>query len=92
MAAVPPSHLHERVDRALAELDRIRGSRVSQLNPRALADESSLLEGAYGKDAEEAPARLRAVETAVDALQSELDRAGDSLEALAKRSAVGTGS
>jgi hypothetical protein len=90
MAEVPRSHLQDRVDRALAALDRIRGSRVSQLTSRALADEIGRLEAAYGKDADGALARMRAVEAALDELQFGLDRAAEALEALAKRSAVGT--
>ena len=90
MAEVQPSHLQDRVDRALAALDRIRGSRVSQLSSRILADEISLLEDAFADDAQEAVARMRAIESTLSELQAALDRAGESLEVLAKRSAVGT--
>jgi phage shock protein A len=90
MAEVPPSHLQDRADRALAALDRIRGARVSQLRSRTLADEIDLLEDAFADDAQDALARMRAVESTLRELEAALDRAGESLEALAKRSAVGT--
>ena len=90
MAEVPPSHLQDRVDRALAALDRIRGSRVSQLSSRTLAGEISLLEAAFAGGADDALARMRTIEVILDELQAELDRAGEALETLARRSSVGT--